>query len=148
MYLVDTNVLLRAQQPQQRQFTAANNAVKTLEQQGYELGIVPQVAAEFWNVCTRPLQQNGLGLTSAVTARKLQAIENAFTVFTGSERDIYRQWRRLVVSYSVKGIQVHDTRLVAAMLVHGLTHILTFNVEDFERFAEITVFHPEAIPNP
>ena len=28
---------------------------------------------------------------------------------------------------------------VAAMLVHGLTHILTFNTTDFRRYAEITL---------
>ncbi len=29
---------------------------------------------------------------------------------------------------------VHDARLTAAMLVHGLTHILTFNISDFARY--------------
>ncbi|OCQ98267.1 hypothetical protein BCD64_13250 [Nostoc sp. MBR 210] len=39
----------------------------------------------------------------------------------------------------------HDTRLVAAILLHGLTHILTFNVSDFSRYSEITAIHPTAI---
>jgi hypothetical protein len=37
------------------------------------------------------------------------------------------------------GVQVHDTRLVAAMLVHGVRHIFTLNVADFSRYGEITV---------
>jgi predicted nucleic acid-binding protein len=49
---------------------------------------------------------------------------------------------RLVVAYGVKGVNVHDARLVAAMLVHGLTHILTFNISDFARYSEITAVHP------
>lgn len=33
------------------------------------------------------------------------------------------EWRRLVVNYGVSGVQVHDARLVATMLVHDVTHI-------------------------
>jgi hypothetical protein len=33
----------------------------------------------------------------------------------------------------------HDTRLVAAMLVYGIKHILTFNVSDFARYPNIIV---------
>ncbi len=55
---------------------------------------------------------------------------------------IHAEWRRLVVKYRVSGVQVHDTRLVAAMLVHGITHILTFNPNDFARYPEITAVNP------
>ena len=142
MYLIDTNILLRAQRGQG---SIADNAIKILESQGYVLGIVPQNIAEFWNVCTRPADRNGLGYTTRVTAQKLQDLQNAFTLFTANELDIYLQWQRLVKQYEVKGSRVHDTRLVAAMLVHGLTHILTFNVKDFQRFREITAVHPEEV---
>jgi hypothetical protein len=37
----------------------------------------------------------------------------------------YEEWRRLVVAFSVSGVQVHDARLVAAMKVNAVTHILT-----------------------
>jgi len=39
----------------------------------------------------------------------------------------------------------HDARLVAAMLAHGVTHILTFNDTDFRRYAGITPVVPAAI---
>ena len=41
----------------------------------------------------------------------------------------------LVVTYDVSGVQVHDARLVALMIVHGVTHVLTFNTRDFARYA-------------
>ena len=145
MYLVDTNVLLRAQQPQSKQFSDAYLAVATLQREGEVLGIVPQVVAEFWNVCTRPSDRNGLGLSSKVAASKLQAIELAFTLFTGNELEIYQQWKELITTYQVKGVQVHDARLVASMLVHGLTHVLTFNGKDFQRFPDIEVVDPSSI---
>jgi predicted nucleic acid-binding protein len=43
------------------------------------------------------------------------------------------------------GKQVHDTRLVAAMIVHRVTHLLTLDAGDFLRFPEITVVHPQAL---
>jgi predicted nucleic acid-binding protein len=55
---------------------------------------------------------------------------------------IYPEWERLVSTYEVKGVNVHDARLVAAMLIHGLTHILTFNIDDFRRYVEITSVNP------
>ncbi|MGV2829795.1 hypothetical protein [Myxosarcina sp. GI1(2024)] len=36
----------------------------------------------------------------------------------------------------MKGTKVHDTRLVAFMLVYRLSHILTFNGKDFRRFEQ------------
>ena len=51
----------------------------------------------------------------------------------------------LVVNHQVVGKQAHDTRLVAAMLAHGLTDLLTFDVRDFKRFTEITVVNPQDI---
>ena len=53
--------------------------------------------------------------------------------------------RSVEPDYSVKGVQVHDAKLVAAMCVHDLTHILTFNVDDFSRYPEIIAVHPSTV---
>jgi predicted nucleic acid-binding protein len=106
--------------------------------------ITTQNLIEFWNVATRPLKRNGLGMTVAQTDDELGKLENLFTVLLDSP-ELYFVWRTLVTKYGVMEVQVHDTRLVAAMLVHGITHILTFNTSDFKRFSEITVVHPADI---
>jgi predicted nucleic acid-binding protein len=53
-----------------------------------------------------------------------------------------------VTNYQLQGKRVHDARLVAVMLVHGVTHLLTFNPDDFRSIHEIVVVHPQAIANP
>jgi predicted nucleic acid-binding protein len=58
---------------------------------------------------------------------------------------VHLEWRRLVVTYGVMGVKVYDARLVALMLVYGVTNILTFNTDDFKRFSQITVVHPSEI---
>lgn len=37
---------------------------------------------------------------------------------------------------------LHDARLVAVMLSHGVTHLLTFNTGDFASFTNISLVHP------
>ena len=106
--------------------------------------LTTQNLVEFWNVCTRPLNRNGLGMTVTQTDAELIRLEGVFTVLSDSSA-LYPEWRRLVRMHEVMGVQVHDTRLVAAMLVHGITHLLTFNIADFKRFNEITVVYPSNI---
>jgi predicted nucleic acid-binding protein len=45
----------------------------------------------------------------------------------------------------VEGKQVHDARLVAAMNVYGIKHLLTYNKNHFKRFAGITVLSPSEV---
>ena len=94
--------------------------------------------------CTRPLERNGLGNTIAATGRLTSRIETFFTILPDSI-ETYRHWRRLVVTYEVKGAKVHDAKLVATMLVYEISHILTFNGNDFKRFPGITALDPTEI---
>jgi predicted nucleic acid-binding protein len=84
---------------------------------------------------------NGLGLSPAETQAKLRGLLSMFHLLR-DERRIYEHWHQLVGKYEVKGKQVHDARLVAAMLRHDISHLLTFNASDFARYSEITVIDP------
>jgi hypothetical protein len=66
--LVDTSVLVRTLQPHDPHFLAADRAIRLLPQRGTQMHIVPQSVYDLWVVATRPIQQNGLGLTSAKAA--------------------------------------------------------------------------------
>jgi predicted nucleic acid-binding protein len=59
---------------------------------------------------------------------------------------VHEQWRKLLVTYGESGVQVHDARLAAAMRVHGVKQILTFDARDFARYADIEAIHPRAVP--
>ncbi len=42
------------------------------------------------------------------------------------------------------GKKAHDTRILAAMRIHNVSHLLTFNGDDFKRFQGIiTVTEPK-----
>lgn len=93
-------------------------------------------------MCTpAPLERNGLGRTPGEASAELAQLK-AFFPLLPDVPGIYPEWERLVSAYAVQGVNVHDARLVAAMVAHGLTHILTFNTRDFARYGEISVVDP------
>ena len=143
-FLVDTNLLLRSSEPSHPMYPDASNAINILLNQGEQVCIVPQNLIEFWNVCTRPTERNGLGVTPLEAEAEINRLKELFD-FLLDTPTIYPEWERLVIAYGVIGVNVHDARLVAAMLVHGLTHILTFNIRDFARYTEITAVNPTEV---
>lgn len=75
--LIDTR-LLRTLQPKHLQHETATRALGLLPTQGRQLHIVPQNLVELWVVATRPVDQNGLGLSPAATADELKRIKGMF----------------------------------------------------------------------
>ena len=142
--LVDTNILLRIARRSDPQHQAVDAALARLAEQGTILCYTHQNIAELWNVMTRPVSSNGLGLSAAETDREVNAIEAGMSLLPDSAA-VYQEWRRIVVKHKVFGVRVHDARLVAAMYVHGVAHILTLNVADFSRFDGLTAMHPESV---
>jgi predicted nucleic acid-binding protein len=139
--LTDTNILLRRLHRANPQHRQTREAITKLTKNGNRLCVTSQNLIELWAVCTRPIENNGLGLTAEQTERVLARIEPS--VFRLPDSDaVYPEWRRLVALHGVCGKTTHDARLVAAMVVHGVKHILTFNVDDFARYTGIEVLHP------
>ena len=93
---------------------------------------------------TRPVARNGFGLTINDAEKEVQAIEVGMRLLSDND-DVYREWRRIVVQHNVSGVQVHDARLAAVMIVHKVNHILTMNVSDFDRYEGINAVSPDRV---
>jgi predicted nucleic acid-binding protein len=149
-YLLDTGVLLRLVNVEDAQHEIVAQAIKKLAGHHSRLVTTNQNIAEFWNVLTRPINDNGLGLSSEVAAYSIRtAIEPSCTVLR-EHSGHYSHLKRLLTSYSVVGKQVHDARLVAAMLTWKVQCILTLNEKHFRRFEGegILVVTPQAVIAP
>ena len=142
-HLVDTNVLLRWSQPDHPDYPAVRLAIETLQAE-HELCVSSQNLVEFWNVATRPSDANGFGLHHQAAADELTDLESFFKLLP-DEPAVYRRWRKLVIDHRVSGAKVHDARLAAVMLVHGVSHVLTFNKADFARYTGITALDPGGV---
>jgi predicted nucleic acid-binding protein len=142
--LLDTNILTRSAKPADPQHRAAVDATDVLGKSGERLCLVPQNFYEFWAVATRPLAQNGLGMSVPEAEAELAKFRRLFTILEDVPV-IRSEWEQLVTRLGVVGKNAHDARLVAAMNVHGLTQLLTFNNQDFQRYPGISVVTPDDV---
>jgi predicted nucleic acid-binding protein len=142
--LIDSNILLRWVKPDDRDYLVVRTAVDRLLRQGVMLCYTSQNLAEFWNACTRAADRNGYGLSVRETDLRARIIESNLQLLPDSVA-VHQEWRRIVVEYGVSGVQVHDARLVAAMRVHGMRKILTFNQRDFVRYADVEALNPHEV---
>lgn len=117
--LCDTNVLIRVSKPDHEQHQLALDAVSTLHATGRVPAIVPQGCYEYYVVATRPVEQNGIGLTPTAAIGNIEELLTLFRLMR-DERSIFGRWMELVEQHGVKGKQAHDARIVAAMQRHGI----------------------------
>jgi predicted nucleic acid-binding protein len=145
--LADTNLLTRSVQPASRHFGAATAAILELKRRGERLCVVAQIVYEFWAVCTRPPGENGLGMSVSDAEIEQAKVLSLFELLEDTPA-ILPEWRRLVVTHDVKGKNSHDARIVAAMNVHGVSAMVTFNGGDFRRYPGISVLDPQSFVAP
>ncbi len=104
MTFVDTNVWLRAVQPTHPLHQVAVDSIAALIGVSDALVVTPQIAAEFWNVTTRPVAANGLGLSTDEAREQMAKLESFFSVLSESA-EVFAEWKRLVVTHGVQGVQ-------------------------------------------
>ena len=142
--LVDSNVLIARIAPERVEHQQAIDSVDRLLMSSEELFVTPQNIAEFWRVATMPRRRpGGLGLTGVEARLRRENIKRDFTLLH-DEPALYDAWEDLVGQYQVIGLAVFDARLVAAMQIHRLDRILTFNITDFARYG-VSVLDPKAV---
>lgn len=135
---------MRGSEPRHSMHQSAADSVAALLRQGEDVFLVPQNLYEYWSVATRPVAQNGLGFSPEHAAADLARFHTDFSVLDELPA-VLHLWERLVVQHQVKGKRGHDARLVAAMIVHGIDRLLTFNTADFARYQQIVVISPHDI---
>lgn len=143
-YLPDTSITLRLVNTKDPLHQTVSQSVKRLEQNGEELVMIPQILVEFWTVATRPHDVNGFRMTTDEAEKELGNLQKLFPLLPENEQ-IFDQWKTLVVQHKVSGKTTHDARIVAAMQVHGISHLLTLNPNDFKRYTNITAVTPQEI---
>ena len=142
--LADSNILVITANPASPFYPETTKALVRLRQRGHRLCMLAQNLYEFWAVATRPIANNGLGLSTAQAHSELRRLKGFFQLLPDTPA-ILAEWERLVVQHAVSGKHAHDTRIAAALIVHGVTQLLTYNVRDFKRFAGITALEPKQV---
>lgn len=92
--LIDTNVLLRSTEPKHIHYQSSVDAIDLLRSRGHELAIVPQVLYEFWSVATRPLENNGLGMSPADVHAEIAALKKVFRLLRDERGLVFRSVKK------------------------------------------------------
>ena len=145
--LLDTNIVQRNAVTADPQHELVRDALRNLVLSGYELCIGFQNMAEFYVVATRPANVNGLGLSPKEAMDEVDVMLGSYMLLPDTP-DMLMRWIELCRRYSVSGRTAHDTRLVALMLAHNVTRLLTLNISDFARYTEIVCMSPSDTPPP
>ena len=143
--VLDTNIVLRAASPSDPQHALVAGALDLLEERGDELLVVPQVARELMHSLMRPKTSNGFGVSLERAREIVLALEGGRTAIVNDTPAVYREWLDLVTAIEVRGRQVHDANIAAAMRASGIAHLLTLNAPDFARYPGLVLLTPTGV---
>ena len=130
---VDTNVLIYSTRPSSSFHRRARSELAKAAGLSLGLTISRQVMREYLAVVTRP----GGGSEPIAMAAALADVERFAAAFDLLEDgpEVGARLAELCREVALAGRQVHDANIVATMLAHGETRLLTANQGDFRRFA-------------
>lgn len=135
---VDTNILAYAQFGLTPLHPAALAKLQDLAAAGHPLWISRQILREYLASMSRPGTLT-VPVSMATLRADVRSFESRFLVAEDGP-GVTSHLLNLLGSVACGGKQVHDANIVATMLVHGMSKLLTHNVADFKRFAaHITV---------
>jgi predicted nucleic acid-binding protein len=130
---LDTNVLIYSTNIRSPLVNTAKAAIQKAREQGIELVVSQQILREYLAVTTRFDVIKGKTKFQNIIAN-VQKFQREFTVVVESPKQ-FEQLIQILQEVPSAGKQVHDANIVTTMVVHGIEHLLTHNVDDFERFS-------------
>ena len=134
MSVVDTNVLVQSTISTAPEHLRARAALARLRAQG-RVAVPRQVLREYLAATTRP-QSWSRALTLAQAMADIDGFVRRFAILEDGPA-VWDEFMKLTRSFAFGGKQVHDANIVAIMLAHGETRLLTFNEADFRRFGSL-----------
>lgn len=130
---VDTNVLISAVANRSPHYFHARGLLSRIEHGDVEAWISRQVLRELMSGMSRP-QAFARPFSAAEILQTAQAYEGMFIV-AEDQPIVTQQLYLLLEQIPFGGKQVHDANIVATMLAYSIPRLVTYNVEDFRRFA-------------
>jgi predicted nucleic acid-binding protein len=141
---VDTNVLLRAHVSSAPLHNICYQALEKISEENTELWISRQIIREYMVHVTRP-QKFAQPLDAKLAIDQIRRFDDTFRI-ADETVIVTEKLFELVETIPIGGKQVHDANIVATMLTYNVTHLLTLNTIDFERFSSlISLVNP--LPN-
>lgn len=136
--LVDTNVLLEATDEGRRFHAQALALFEKAAHDGIDLYLGTQVIREYLVVATRPVANNGLGMTTQKALENIQCFQQrtsrvAETLAAGEK---FVEW---AAKFAIRGKKLHDLQILATASVAGMHALITANERDFPKPSPLAI---------
>jgi toxin-antitoxin system PIN domain toxin len=142
MVAVDTNVLVYAHRREVREHRAAIKLVAGLAEGGDRWAIPWPCLYEFISVATNPRIWKDTASSPEEASKQLDAwLGSPSLVLLSETDDFWTILRGFAVRPRVRGPIIHDARIAALCIAHGVNVLLTRD-RDFSLFSELAVRDP------
>lgn len=141
LVFIDTNVLLAATDRSRPDHVSARDFLTAAPGKGVHCAVTGQVMREYLVVATRPIATNGLGLP-VDDAVKNARIFRSRLIFLDEDDGVSRKLEDLVQQFGIVGRRIHDANIAAAIVVHGIPHLVTVNKDDFAFLTDARLLSP------
>jgi toxin-antitoxin system PIN domain toxin len=142
MVAVDTNVLVYAHRREVYEHRAAIKIVAGFAEGGDRWAIPWPCVYEFFSVVTNPRIWKDTASSPQEASRQIDAwLASPSLVLLRETNDFWTVLRGFTTRPRVRGPIVHDARIVALCVAHGVDELLTRD-RDFSLFSELVVRDP------
>lgn len=141
MIAVDTNILVYAHRRDSPFHEAAAQRLRDLAE-GTQPWVIPWPCVhEFYSIATHPRIYDPPSTAGQARAQIAAWLESPSLVLIAEGRTYWAMLRELVIDGKVAGPLVHDARIAALCLTHGVTELWTLD-RDFSRFPALRTRNP------
>jgi toxin-antitoxin system PIN domain toxin len=142
MVAVDTNVLVYAHRREVSEHSAAKKLIATLAEGNDRWAIPWPCLYEFFSVVTNSRVWKDSASRPEEASKQLDAwLESPSLVLLCETSDFWTVLRGFTYRTRVRGPIIHDARIAALCIAHGVDALLTRD-RDFSQFTELTVRNP------
>lgn len=137
---VDTNILVYASVVSAPQHQLANDALQQLHDVNIDCVVSQQILREYITVIMR-LRNAGNDLSTEAILDNVAVFRNQYVVVEDTPA-VIDMLLDLLRRFPESDRRIYDANIVATMLVHGVRRLLTHNIRDFARYADLIEIIP------
>ena len=141
MIALDTNILVHAHRADSAFHRAARGCLRACAEGAEPWALFASCAHEFLSVVTNPRIWKTPTPMSAALEELNAWRKSPSIVFLSEDEGYWEVLERLLVASKVTGARVHDARIAAMAIFHGVDVLLTAD-RDFSRFPDLQTRNP------
>ena len=141
MIAVDTNILVYAHRKDSDFHEPAAALLKTLAEGAHDWSIAWPSVHEFFAIVTHPRIYRPPTPMPRALAQIEAWLASPSLVLLGETQKHWESLRAMIVDARIEGPKVHDARIAALCVQHGVRELLSAD-RDFSRFPKIAVRNP------